>query len=225
MKGGNYGWPTALGCAGDARFIDPLLAFTPIVTPNGNLVFASNRYPAEFLHNLFFGEWNTGRIRRSVLIGSPDTGAESPTAFLELPGDNVLDLKMGPDGNLWFSTPTSIRRIVYTLPLPLPALVRNGTPAIGNQLTLSLLGNPGERAFLVLSSPGTAFRKVTFLGVIPPLGAVSSVEVIPDDSDLVGRVLLMQGASINSLGQLTMTQLSAALVRGHAPPPSCVDTQ
>jgi glucose/arabinose dehydrogenase len=225
VKGGNYGWPTALGCAGDARFSDPLLAFTPVVTPNGNLVFASNRYPAEFLYNLFLGEWNTGRIRRSVLIGSPDTGAEPPTAFLDLPGDNILDLKMGPDGNLWFSTPTSIRRVVYSLSLSLPALGRNGTPAIGNEIILSLLGNPGDSAVLVLSSPGTAFRRLIRLGVIPPLGVASTAIEIPNNPDLVGRVLLMQGASFNSLGQPSVTQLLGILVREAGPSPACVDTQ
>jgi glucose/arabinose dehydrogenase len=224
VKGGNYGWPTVVGCAGDARFIDPLLAFTPVVTPNGNLVFASNRYPAEFLHSLFFGEWNTGRIRRSVLSGSPDTGAEAPTSFLDLPGDNILDLKMGPDGNLWFSTPTSIRRVVYTVPLPLPTLVRNGTPAIGNEITLSLLGNPGETAFVVLSSPGTAFRTLIPLGVIPPLGVASTVIELPNDPGLVGKVLLMQGVSIDS-GQPAVTDLLGSLIRERGPSPACVDTR
>jgi glucose/arabinose dehydrogenase len=225
VKGGNYGWPEAVGCAGEGQFIDPLLAFAPVVTPNGNLVFASNRYPATFLYGLFFGEWNTGRIRWSTPVGSPDTGATPPMPFLELPGDSILDLKMGPDGNLWFSTPDSIRRIIYTLPLKLPAAASHGTPAIDNQIILSLLGKPGEDAFVLLSLKGTAIRRLLHLEIVPSSGVASRVVAIPDDPMWVGKTIVSVGASIDSANQTTFTDPLEAQILGRDSGPACVETR
>ncbi len=227
VRAGNYGWPAVLGCADDPGFLDPLLSFPSIVTPNGNLVFASNRYPAEFLYALFWGEWNTGHIRQSILAGSPDTEAKPPAPFLdEEDGVNsILDLKMGPDGNLWFSTPDSIRRIIYTLPLSLPALAHNGTPAIGNQIILSLLGNPGETAFLLLSAPDPAFRRLLRLGSIPASGVASRIIEIPDDPDLVERLLVIHGASIDPSGQFTFTDPLELLILDTEPSPTCLEVR
>jgi len=225
VKGGNYGWPTVLGCSGDGGFVDPLLAFTPVVTPNGSAVFSSNRYPPEFLHNLFFGEWNTGRIRRSVLAGNPDTKSGAPTAFLE-PGlvSAVLDLKVGPDGNLWFSTPDSIGRIVYTISLALPALASAGTPAIGGKVIFSLLGNPGDTGFLVLRITGTSARKVISLGVIPALGVASTVVPIPADPGLAGQTIEVRGISVNGSGEKSLAGPLQLVILGSDPAPQCVAT-
>lgn len=225
VKGGNYGWPTVQGCSGDPSFFDPLLSLTPVVTPNGNLVFSSNRYPSEYLFSLFFGEWNSGRIRRSILTGSPDTKAQAPAVFLDSGVvSGVLDLKMGPDGNIWFTTPRSIRRIIYTLPVILPALASNGTPAIGSKVILSLLGNPGEEAFLLLSVSGTPLKKRISLGTIPPLGVSSTVLAVPNDPSLVGKSLMIEGVSVDSSGQGTSTGPMGLVILGSDPSPSCVDT-
>ncbi|HEX7007710.1 MAG TPA: PQQ-dependent sugar dehydrogenase [Alphaproteobacteria bacterium] len=39
VKGGNYGWPRAVGAAGDARYRDPLVAWPERATPPGGIAF------------------------------------------------------------------------------------------------------------------------------------------------------------------------------------------
>jgi len=224
VEGQNYGWPTQLGCTGDPAS-DPLLVFPRVTTPNGSVIFASNRYPAEYLHTLLFGEWNTGRIQRSVLLGSPDTAALAATTFLELPGDNLLDLKLGPDGLLWFSTPTSIRRVRYTLPLSLPRVASHGASAIGNRLILSVLGTAGDTAFVVLTSAGTAFLRLIGLGPIGPLGVAARLVEIPPDPTLAGRTVLLRGLTIDPAGQGTLTDPVGLAIVETDPSPHCVATE
>jgi glucose/arabinose dehydrogenase len=111
--GGNYGWAKAVGPMRDARFINPVLTYR---TPSGfsNLAFYTGlRYPPAFRFNLFLGEYATGLIRRVVLRYPDYAQVERSEVFLKAPGP-VTDLADGPDGFLYFATPTGIYRIVST---------------------------------------------------------------------------------------------------------------
>lgn len=229
IPGGNYGWPIVTGIAGDPRFIDPILEFTPVVTPVGITVFSSNKYPAEYVNNLFFTEFNTSRLRRSILIGNPDTAAEPPLTFFDLPSfGDMLDLKMGPDGKLWFSTLSGIARVSYSLPVPLPAVSFNGTPAIGNRIILNVQGTPGQEASLLLglteASPPidtpcgpvevASPRKLLNLGLMPELGVASILQTIPLDGSLQGKTLLVQGITRDPvLGTCEVTSRIGILIQ------------
>ncbi len=59
-KGGNYGWPEVTGMAKDPRFIDPVIVYSPTITPT-QCVFANG--------NFYFASYNEGTIHRLTLAG------------------------------------------------------------------------------------------------------------------------------------------------------------
>lgn len=93
--GGNYGWPDALGVAGDARFIDPVavIAEPPALTGC-----------AWWDGSLFVGSYNDGQVRR---VDRATGAAEVFARF----GAGVTDLQVGPDGRLYVATANAIWRL------------------------------------------------------------------------------------------------------------------
>lgn len=113
-SGGNYGWPTVRGIAGDLNFLDPMLSYTPTIAPTGIIAIPedSTVYPVAYRNNLLFVDFNGGRIRRVVLSGSNLT--QLGTSSIAYNGGNgfLLSLMRGADGYVYVSTASAIFRIV-----------------------------------------------------------------------------------------------------------------
>ena len=113
-RGGNYGWPIVRGVANNPNFIDPILTFTPTIAPTGIDFYTGDKYPEEFKNDMFFGDFNTGKIRRVKLTGSEADSVEFMTEFIAGGFGFIVDVVDGPDGFLYFSTGDAIYRIVFT---------------------------------------------------------------------------------------------------------------
>jgi glucose/arabinose dehydrogenase len=111
--GGNYGWPRVVGAGRDGRFIDPVLMYRAPAGFTNMTFYTGLRYPPAFRFNLFLGEYATGIIRRVILKYPEYTQVERDEVFVQAPGP-VVEVADGPDGFLYFSTPTGIYRIIYT---------------------------------------------------------------------------------------------------------------
>ncbi len=111
--GGNYGWPKVVGAGRDARFIDPVLTYRAPAGFTNMTFYAGLRYPPALRFNLFLGEYATGVIRRVALKYPDYTQVERDEVFIHAPGP-VIEVADGPDGYLYFSTPSGIYRIIYT---------------------------------------------------------------------------------------------------------------
>ncbi len=111
--GGNYGWPKVVGAGRDARFIDPVLTYRSSAAPTTMAFYTGLRYPPAFRFNLYVGEYTTGVIRRLVLRYPDYEQVEREEILIQAPGP-VIDVADGPDGYLYFSTPTGIYRVLYT---------------------------------------------------------------------------------------------------------------
>lgn len=109
--GANYGWPLVTGMAGDPRFVDPLLTFTPNIAPTQALFSTGGKLDREYQGDLFFGDWNLGGLHR-VLLGSPqaDRVAREDVVYRHREG-GIVGLAQGPDGYLYFSTADAIYRL------------------------------------------------------------------------------------------------------------------
>jgi len=106
QPGGNYGWPEAKGIAGLSRYIDPIWTSGPVsITPTGMTFYTGDLLPIP-KNDLLRCSWNTGMLQHlrmastfDRILGIEDTGLACN-----------LDVTVGPDGALYFSTTDKIYR-------------------------------------------------------------------------------------------------------------------
>lgn len=102
-KGGNYGWPVVSHERTDARFISPLLVFTPAVAPSGMTFYASDTLP-QFTNNLFFTGLRGEGLYRIVLNQDNPNQVASYEKMKDINVGRIRDVIAGPDGALYFAT-------------------------------------------------------------------------------------------------------------------------
>ncbi len=109
---GNYGWGPNYVCGVPAQgSIPPLVRFTPTIAPTGIMFYTGSLF-TQWSGHLFLVAFNDGQIRRYVADEGQNTRiTDSETIFTDSSG-SLLDIVTGPDGNIYFSTQISIRRIV-----------------------------------------------------------------------------------------------------------------
>jgi glucose/arabinose dehydrogenase len=111
--GKNYGWDTreTSGIRKIPGYADPLIVYFDTIAPTGTIFYTGSRYP-EYRNNLFFADWNDGRIHR-IVLGGGDTSpiADRDDRFYDH-SEGIVDLSVGPDGDIYFSAPDGIYRLV-----------------------------------------------------------------------------------------------------------------
>lgn len=108
--GDNYGWPLVQGRIDDPRYHAPLWASgATTVAPTGAAFYRGTEFPA-YRENLFFASEQDGKLRR-VIFSDPDTVKH--VAIVPEAGTNArLDVAIGPEGRLYFTSNTGIYRLV-----------------------------------------------------------------------------------------------------------------
>ena len=104
--GGNYGWPAVAGEDDDARFIAPMLDWTPGIAPAGLAVYAGEDFP-EWRGHLFVGALRGMQLRRvAVARGSDGTSGWRVVDEQVIAHGlgRIRAVGMGPDGFLYFAT-------------------------------------------------------------------------------------------------------------------------
>jgi glucose/arabinose dehydrogenase len=96
QAGANYGWPTCEGMCANPSFVNPIYAYNhgTGAAITGGAFYHGSQFPAEFIGSYFFGDYVNGFIRRLTPENQAvefASGAQSP-----------VDLKVGPDGNLYY---------------------------------------------------------------------------------------------------------------------------
>lgn len=125
--GENYGWPEVQGRAGDERFVDPLLEFTPTIAPTGLAFYTGDALGPNYTGAAYFGSYNDGVLRR--VVGDVDAGeAFEAEVLLRVSGDAVLDVAQGPDDHLYLSTTGGIYRVVLEPEEEPPAMAGIASP-------------------------------------------------------------------------------------------------
>ncbi len=98
--GGNYGWPVAMGPAGDERFVDPLVSYTPTIAPASATFYDG---PVEaWRGDLFFGTLAGEHLHR-VRLG-PDDAVLADERLLDGAYGRLRTAFAGPDGHLYLTT-------------------------------------------------------------------------------------------------------------------------
>ncbi|MEJ3745788.1 PQQ-dependent sugar dehydrogenase [Actinomycetes bacterium KLBMP 9797] len=94
VPGGNYGWPTVEGRAGDSRFRDPIVQWTTAeASPSGAVVDGNT---------LIVAALRGTRLWKVPLTGNG--GAGTPTAELQGQFGRLRTVALAPDGALWVAT-------------------------------------------------------------------------------------------------------------------------
>jgi glucose/arabinose dehydrogenase len=110
VAGDNYGWPTVMGYANDPHFRAPLWATgRSTIAPTGAAFYTGTDFP-QYRGNLFFAAYNDGNLRRAI-FSNPDRIAVVQ-AVTNIAPRAKLDVKMGPDGKLYFSDNHAVYRLV-----------------------------------------------------------------------------------------------------------------
>lgn len=103
-KGKNYGWPITLGKARQKNYVDPVLTYTPNISPTNVAFYRGNNLPSEFKNSAFFGDWNNGDLH-NIRFTSKDKVTEKVVLNTE---DGIIDVEASPEGNIYFTTENSI---------------------------------------------------------------------------------------------------------------------
>jgi len=114
--GKNYGWDDdrISGVRNKPGYVDPILVYHQTIAPTGIVFYTGTRYPEPYRGKLFFTDWNEGRIRMVTLtVRDSVVSASVQDDIFRHRGEGLVDLKMGPDGLLYFTTPKGIYRLIY----------------------------------------------------------------------------------------------------------------
>jgi len=105
VAGGNYGWPTWRGIVNKPGFVDPILAFNPVIAPTGIIAIPgdSSIYPPAYRNNLLVAVWNDGTIRLVIPNGTnPDQPGSTSVAFTGGQG-GLVSMMLASDGYAYVS--------------------------------------------------------------------------------------------------------------------------
>ena len=118
LPGFDYGAREDYECVGtalldDPLYMPPLLSFTPTIAPTGIVIYNHAAIP-QWQGQLFFCAWNTGELTRVIL--NPGRTAVEETYSVDLQGAQCrIDLEIGPEGGLYFSTVGDEGGAIYRL--------------------------------------------------------------------------------------------------------------
>jgi glucose/arabinose dehydrogenase len=121
--GRNYGWPVItygidysgekIGIGSAAPGMEqPLLHWTPSIAPSGMAFYTGRKLPA-WTGSLFVGSLKFGSLYRLTLDGTRVAGQEQ---LLREVGENIRDVRDGPDGYLYLATDNAEGRILRIEP-------------------------------------------------------------------------------------------------------------
>lgn len=111
-QGGNYGWRPSYPCGDtDPQFIAALVRFTTPIAPTGMVFYAGTVFP-EWRNHLFFTSFNDGALRRVVPDELQQGRILEQQTIVNGGFGPMLDVTVGPDGNLYVAASSAILRIV-----------------------------------------------------------------------------------------------------------------
>lgn len=124
VKGGNYGWPVHEGmcqenCEG---YINPVHTYhhdggSAAVT--GGPVYRADMFPAEYKGTYFFGDYARGFIK---YLTFDDAGNVTGVHDFDTNAGSVVDMKIAPDGSMYYITyyPGRMYQVTYNTDNPAP---------------------------------------------------------------------------------------------------------
>jgi glucose/arabinose dehydrogenase len=92
-------------------FRAPITRFNPPIAPTGLVFYAGSVFP-EWQNHLFLASFNDGALRRFVIDEAQNGTVLEQQTVINGGFGAILDVTVGPDGNLYIAAQTSVVRIV-----------------------------------------------------------------------------------------------------------------
>ena len=161
VAGANYGWPICEGPCATAGMTNPAYSYNHNnrdASITGGFVYRGAQFPAEYQGSYFYGDYAQNWIRRLTFgAGGEVTGSlafEPADGALDGPAGDIVDLKPGPDGALYYvdigpldaSQAGTVRRIRY--------ITANQPPVI-TTATAAPLSGPGPTLTVTFTAAAT----------------------------------------------------------------------
>ncbi|HEY5945547.1 MAG TPA: PQQ-dependent sugar dehydrogenase [Kofleriaceae bacterium] len=114
----DQGWPLENNTSTTNGKLIPKLAYQTNVSTFGGCItrgsfYTGTQFPAGYQGNLFFADYNSGKIMRSLM--SSDGNAVTSTSVFVTGVTNAVDVTVGPDGALYYANiPGTIYKLRYT---------------------------------------------------------------------------------------------------------------
>jgi len=141
-RAGNYGWPAVRGVVNTPPYIDPIIAYTPVIVPT-NAAFYTASVPASSRDHLVVGSY-LDRGLHELRLDPVDGSSVLNETILATADEGILDVEMGLDGYLWVTTPSAIYRLVPA-PAPVSALPAVSLPIAGFAMSLCAPTTPVDK--------------------------------------------------------------------------------
>ncbi len=100
-KGGNYGWPHKTGFSKNPKYIDPIIAYTPTITPTQCCFYGGDFY---------FGSYNEGSVHRLVLDKKNPARVLKDEVVYKGRSFGTIGVFASPSGDFYVTTPNKIMR-------------------------------------------------------------------------------------------------------------------
>src|SRR5256712_3255989 len=137
VPGGNFGWGPANTCntpppapnntnRDGPNPILPIWWWGPTICPTNAAIYRGPFFPA-YQGDMFMGDCNFGRLHRLHLVPPNYDTITSDTIVWTAP-TSVIEVEQGPDGAIWFTTPTTIYRYWDSGQPPVPSFTATPNP-------------------------------------------------------------------------------------------------
>lgn len=103
QKGGNYGWPEVTGVQKNKKYVDPIITYTPTITPT-QCCFDDQNY-------FYFGSYNEGTVHRLTLSGENYDKVEKDDIVYQGKSFGTVGVFYGTDKNFYITTPNKILKV------------------------------------------------------------------------------------------------------------------
>jgi uncharacterized repeat protein (TIGR01451 family) len=109
--GANFGWPNCEGssCEGNPTYTNPIYSYPHLgrdASITGGFIYRGNQFPPEYYGNYFFADYSQNWIRRLTFDASGNVSGvfafEPPDGSADGPYGDIVDLREGPDGALYY---------------------------------------------------------------------------------------------------------------------------
>jgi glucose/arabinose dehydrogenase/nitrite reductase/ring-hydroxylating ferredoxin subunit len=129
-KGGNYGWPEVTGATDNPKYINPLIYYTPVITPV-QCTFVGD--------DLYFCSFNESTVHKLTLAGPNFDQVEKDESVYRTDPETLVGVFHGPDGLFYATSKDKIIRFEPDTESPLESIpaVRSVKKAMAYPINLA----------------------------------------------------------------------------------------